>query len=127
MYRYRLKSSYCNKNKKMDKDENTKYSPVVVKSGGRIELRLPSRVENVEQLKHRYDFIFKLLYHTFERPVSFEVLLSKLRPNLKRMYKRDSKADTEQQVEKICRLARHFRYYLINDATHPEIAPFIED
>ena len=110
----------------MEKGENTKYSPVVVKSGGRIELRLPSKVENVEQLKNRYDLIFKILYHTFERPVSFEVLLSKLRPNLKRMYKRDSKEATERQVEKINRLSRHFRYYLINDATHPEIEDFIQ-
>lgn len=127
MYRHRLQNSYCKNNKKMEKGENTKYSPVVVKSGGRIELRLPSRVNNVEQLKNRYDLIFKILYHTFERPVSFEVLLTKLRPNLKRMYKHpNSKEATERQVEKINRLARHFRYYLINDATHPDIEDFIQ-
>ena len=49
MYRWRLKRVHCRNNKKLLKSDNTKYSPVNVKTFG-VEIRIPSAVKNVRQL-----------------------------------------------------------------------------
>ena len=78
LYRYRLKRTYCCSNKGIKKDNNVKYAPVHVK-GCKVELRIPSAVANVKQLKLRYDLMYKIMHHSFERRVHFEVFLSNIR------------------------------------------------
>ena len=126
LYRWRLKRSYCENNKPAKKENNYKYSPVHVKSGGKVELRLPSAVRNVKQLKLRYDLMYKIMYHSFKRPVSFEVFLQKVRHIVKKMYNgNDSKVDFIYDV------ARDFRRYLIaeeiTDRTDEYINPKKEE
>ena len=122
MYRHRLKNSYCNENKQMRKDRNTKYSPINVKHS-RIELRLPSAVHNVQQLKNRYDIMFKIMYHTFDRPINFESLLSKVTPELKSMY--GTEPEGLAKIENVKEYARLFRYWLINGVEDERIKEYI--
>lgn len=126
LYRWRLKRTYCEHNKPVKKENNYKYSPVHVKSGGKVELRLPSAVRNVKQLKLRYDLMYKIMYHSFKRPVSFEVFLQKVRHIVKKMYN-----GNDQKVDMIYDIARDFRRYLIaeeiTDRTDEYINPKKEE
>lgn len=126
LYRWRLKRTYCEQNKPAKRENNYKYSPVHVKSGGKVELRLPSAVRNVKQLKLRYDLIYKIMYHSFTRPVSFEVFLQKVRHIVKKMYN-----GNDRKVDIIYDIARDFRRYLIaeeiTDRTDEYINPKNEE
>lgn len=119
LYRYRLKRSYCCSNKGIKKDNNVKYAPVHVK-GCKVELRIPSAVANVKQLKLRYDLMYKIMHHSFERRVHFEVFLSNIRHIIKKMYN-----GNDQKVDAIFELAHHFRRYLIVEETSSNINEFI--
>lgn len=118
LYRHRLKRTYCEHNKPAKKESNYKYSPVHVKRHGVVELRIPSAVRNVKQLKLRYDLMYKVLYYSIVRRVSFEVFLDKVKHIVLKMY-----AGNERKVEQIYQIARSFRKYLIAE----EIGTTIED
>jgi len=120
LYRFRLKRSYCRNNKSIKKEDNAKYSPVNVKTGGRIEFRLPSRVASVEQLKLRYDFVYSMFHYTFNEPAAFDDFLFYTRHIVSRMYKGD-----EDKVNKIHAYAREFRKYLASEEVSPTIEQFI--
>ena len=120
LYRYRLKRTYCCSNKGIKKDNNVKYAPVHVKDFGKVEFRIPSAVANVKQLKLRYDLMYKIMHHSFERRVHFEVFLSNIRHIIKKMYN-----GNDQKVDAIFELAHHFRRYLIVEETSSNINEFI--
>jgi hypothetical protein len=121
LYRYRLKRSYCNQNKPAKKENNAKYSPVNVK-GSRVEFRLPSAVKNTTQLKLRYDLLYKMMHHSLERRVSFEVFLKKVRHIVLKMYN-----GNENKVDHIYNVAREFRHYLIAEDVGSLVDEFIND
>ena len=121
LYRYRLKRSYCNQNKPAKKENNSKYSPVNVK-GSRVEFRLPSAVKNTTQLKLRYDLLYKMMYHSFTRRVSFEVFLQKVRHIVLKMYN-----GNEDKVDHVYNVARQFRHYLIAEDVGCLVGEFIND
>ena len=122
LYPARLSKSYCCENKKMIWQSNQKYSPVYLKYN-RVEIRLFSAIKNVEQLKNRYDLLFKLLYYTFEKPVSFGVLLQKITPNLKRMYK--NHPNKILKINRVIELSKSFRIYLIDGKVSANIEQYI--
>ena len=119
MYRYRLSKEHCNENKKLVREHNTKYSPVNVKDFG-IEIRIPSAVKNVRQLKLRYDLIYKIMYHSMRTRQSYDKLLEKIDYILMRMYK------NRERVDNVKRLSYDFRKYLLNDETPYSIQEFLE-
>ena len=121
MYRYRLRRSYVYQNKKMKPADNTKYSPVHVKSGGVLEIRLPSAVANVKQLKHRYDFMYKFLHHSINTRRTYDQLLDDIDHILMRMYKRD-----REKVNGIKDLSHYFRRYILNDENDSKIENYLE-
>ncbi len=121
LYRYRLKRTYCNQNKPAKKENNAKYSPVNVK-GSRVEFRLPSAVKNTTQLKLRYDLIYKMMHHSLERRVSFEVFLQKVRHIVLKMYN-----GNESKVDHVYNVARDFRRYLIAEDVSDLVDEFIND
>jgi hypothetical protein len=121
MYRYRLRRSYVYQNKKMKRDDNTKYSPVHVKSGGVLEIRLPSAVANAGQLKHRYDFMYKFLHHSVNTRRTYGQLLDDVDHILMRMYKRD-----RQKVDAVKDLSHYFRKYILNDENDSRIEYYLE-
>jgi len=120
LYRYRLKRSYCAQNKPVKKEDNAKYSPVNVKSGNRIEFRIPSRVKNVKQLKLRYDFMYSMFYYTFKEETSFEDFCIKVRPILMKMYEGNS-----DKVNMVYSYAQDFKKYLASEEVSPNIEQFI--
>ena len=119
MYRYRLSKEHCSENKKLEYRNNTKYSPVNVKDFG-IEIRIPSAVKNVRQLKLRYDLIYKIMYHSLRTRQSYDKLLEKIDYILMRMYK------NKEKVDNVKRLSYDFRKYLLNDETPYSIQEFLE-
>jgi hypothetical protein len=120
LYRYRLKRSYCAQNKPVKKENNAKYSPVNVKSGNRIEFRIPSRVKNVKQLKLRYDFMYSMFYYTFKEETSFEDFCIKVRPILMKMYEGNL-----DKVNMVYSYAQDFKKYLASEEVSPNIEQFI--
>lgn len=121
MYRYRLRRSYVYQNKKMKRDDNTKYSPVHVKRDGVLEIRLPSAVANVGQLKHRYDFMYKFLHHSVNTRRTYDQLLDDVDHILMRMYKRD-----RGKVDAVKSLSHYFRRYILNDENDRKIEYYLE-
>lgn len=120
LYRYRLKRSYCANNKPAKKENNSKYSPVNVKGGNRIEFRIPSRVKNVKQLQLRYDFMYSMFYYTFKEETSFEDFCIKVKPILLKMYEGNL-----DKVSIVYSYAQDFRKYLASEEVSPNIEQFI--
>lgn len=121
MYRYRLRRSYVYQNKKMKRDDNTKYSPVHVKGTNVLEIRLPSAVTNVKQLKHRYDFMYRFLHNSVNTRRTYDQLLDDVDHILMRMYKRD-----REKVNGIKDLSHYFRRYILNDENDSKIEYYLE-
>ena len=119
LYRYRLKKSYCAMNKGIKKEDNTKYSPVNIK-GRLVELRLPSRIKNVKQLKLRYDLMYKVMYYSLVKQVSYDVFMQKARHIVLKMYCGDN-----DKVDMIYSISNDFRKYLVNDEVSAKIEQYI--
>lgn len=119
MYRYRLNKEHCRNNKKLNYNDNTKYSPVNVKPFG-IEIRIPSAVKNVRQLKLRYDLIYKIMHHSIRTRQSYDKLLEKIDYILMRMYK------DREKVDNVKSLSYDFRKYLLNDEYPDTIREYLE-
>tara|TARA_R110000823_G_scaffold113395_1_gene235438 strand:+ start:113 stop:1366 length:1254 start_codon:yes stop_codon:yes gene_type:complete len=119
LYRYRLKKSYCAMNKGIKKENNTKYSPVNIK-GRLVELRLPSRIKNVKQLKLRYDLMYKVMYYSLVKQVSYDVFMQKARHIVLKMYDGDN-----DKVDMIYSISNDFRKYLVNDEVSTKIEQYI--
>lgn len=119
MYRWRLKKTHCSNNKKLLKSSNTKYSPVNVKPFG-VEIRIPSAVKNVRQLKLRYDLIYKIMHHSLQTRQSYDKLLEKIDYILMRMYK------DRLKVDQVKNLSYDFRKYLLSDEYPNSIREYLE-
>ena len=119
MYRWRLKRVHCRNNKKLLKSDNTKYSPVNVKDFG-VEIRIPSAVKSVRQLKLRYDLIYKIMYHSLKTRQSYDKLLEKIDYILMRMYK------DRLKVDQVKNLSYDFRKYLLSDEYPNTIREYLE-
>ena len=119
MYRWRLKKTHCSNNKKLLKAGNTKYSPVNVKPFG-VEIRIPSAVKNVRQLKLRYDLIYKIMHHSLQTRQSYDKLLEKIDYILMRMYK------DRLKVDQVKNLSYDFRKYLLNDEYPDTIREYLK-
>ena len=124
LYRYRMKNTYCNGNKSLLIDWNGSYPMVRLKPQfNAVEIRLPSRVQNVKQLKLRYDLMYIILDHSInKKDKTFIDLLNKLNPTLNKMYNNDS-----NKVEYIKRLAQDFREYIISGSVSEDISEFINE
>jgi CRISPR/Cas system CSM-associated protein Csm2 small subunit len=119
LYPTRLNKSYCRENKSL-KGDNKKYSPVNV-SFNMIEIRLPSAVRSVKQLKLRYDLMYKLLYYSVHGDkMSFEDVLDKLKGIIKKMYNNDM-----AKVNAVMDRAKSFRFYLLNEKISDNIKQYI--
>ena len=121
LYRYRLKKSYCANNKGIKKEDNTKYSPVNIK-GRLVELRLPSQIKSVKQLKLRYDLMYKVMYYSLVKPVSYDVFMQKVRHIVLKMYNGDN-----DKLNMIYSISSDFRKYLVNDEVSPTIESYINN
>ena len=119
MYRYRLNKEHCRNNKKLMYVNNTKYSPVNVKHFG-VEIRIPSAVKNVRQLKLRYDLIYKIMHHSMRTRQSYDKLLEKIDYILMRMYK------DRLKVDQVKNLSYDFRKYLLSDEYPDTIRGYLE-
>jgi len=132
LYRYRLKNNYCKYNPRLRPQiellslstdftllSHAKYHVVLAKNKI-IELRLPSRVENVKQLMRRYELMYEMMDTAFNtKAKSIKQYIKRVRPILNRMY------DTEIEVDNICELAVHFQKYINTGSIHPTIEPFL--
>lgn len=67
--------------------------------------------------------MFKIMYHTFDRPINFESLLSKVTPELKSMY--GTEPEGLAKIENVKEYARLFRYWLINGVEDERIKEYI--
>ena len=120
LYRYRLKRTYCSNNKHIKKEDNTKYSPVNIKSGDKIEFRIPSRVRNVNQLKLRYDLMYSMLHYTYIEELGFSDYLEQVKPIILQMYSGDN-----DKVDEVYSYAEDFRKYLSTEEVSTKIEQFI--
>ena len=86
-----------------------------------LELRLPSRVENVKQLMRRYELMYELVDTSFNSPkTTFKSFLKKIHPILMRMYEND-----EYKVHQLKELAVDFQKYINTGFVSPLITPYI--
>jgi hypothetical protein len=138
LFRNRLNKTYCKYNPRMlSYDEynsssgslddftyqyHSKYR-VALNKTNIMELRLPSRVENVKQLMRRYELMYELVDTAFNHPKrTFKSFLKNIKPTLIRMYDNDM-----DKVERICKLAEHFQVYINTGKAHIDIAHFLVD
>lgn len=139
LFRHRLKKNYCMYNPRLltleeynrgarDNQDDFAYSyhskyRVALSKNNVMELRLPSRVENVKQLMRRYELTYQLVDTAFNSPkTTFKSFLKKINPILMRMYENDS-----QKVEEICRLAEHFQVYINTGKAHVDIVCYLSE
>ena len=121
MFRRRLRHSYCSQNTLILLGQNDRHSPVNIKRNA-VEIRLPNAVRNVEQLKNRYDILFKLLKYSITEPISWRQFKQEIQPNLMKMYNRDA-----DKVNEVLSYADSFRHYLIVRDMKSDIMPFFTD
>ena len=69
MYKKRLRNTYSSYNKKLSADNSERYGAIVMKRNPeRVEFRLPSRINNKQQLLRR----FKLFQHLFSHIYNYK-------------------------------------------------------
>ena len=125
LYRYRLKNTYCQNNKNLKDSRTAKYSVIKYNNSSynqSLELRLPSAVRNVKQLKLRYDLMFQILKHSCKTDDSYSKLWRKVKPIIMKMYNGD-----KARVKVIQDYAKLFRTYLITDEVDRKIDEFINN
>ena len=120
LFRYRLKNSYCQGNPKADRYNNTKYSPVYLRSS-HVEIRIPNRVVSVEQLKRRYDLMY-LIVDSAANSLEFHEVIEKAKPIIAKMY-----GGNAERVHLALELAYDFRDYIENDLISTKIQDYVRD
>ena len=120
LYRFRLKNSYCDKNKEMKPNHHGGSCVAQLKGGGLVEFRLPSRVVSVKQLKLRYDLMYVLVRRSLDG-TSYSKIIKEVKPIITKMYD-----NNKNKVNEIIGLSKHFRNYLISDYVSEEIREFID-
>lgn len=120
LYRGRLRNSYCNRDIRMTSGTD-RYSVIGVKSGGCIEIRLPSGVPSVHSLVRRYELVFELVdFAVNRRRINFSKYLEKCRPIVMRMY-----GYNEPQTDFVMSLAKDFQYYINTGRVRDSITRWI--
>ena len=133
LFRYRLKTNYCMYNPRLLASHeltgyhdnivyrwHNKYRVALCKSNV-LELRIPTRVENVKQLMRRYELMYEIVDTAYNKPrTTLSKLLRNVKPILMRMYDRD-----EAKVDEIIVLAHHFQNYINKGKIFPTIEPFL--
>lgn len=133
IFRYRLTQNYCRYNPRLLSSlslqpyttdftllYHSKYR-VALPKYNLLEIRLPSRVENVKQLMRRYELMYELVDTAFNSPkTTFKSFLKKVRPIIMRMYDND-----EQRVDLVYKLAVDFQKYIDKGSISPLINPFL--
>tara|TARA_R100001460_G_scaffold26114_3_gene52722 strand:- start:10026 stop:11546 length:1521 start_codon:yes stop_codon:yes gene_type:complete len=118
LWRHRLKSEYCSKNKKLDEEAYLdRYDVIRVRGANFLEFRLPSRVKNKKQLIWRYK-LFHCTIRAMQESKSFDEYLRNTSSLLDEVYGLEKK-------DKILRLAKSFENYLINGVISSNISEFI--
>jgi hypothetical protein len=118
IYRHRLNSSYCNNDKKIEHGRD-KYSPVITKSFG-IEIRLPSRVRNAEQLLRRFEWV-GVTCQAMTDKLTFNQYVRACRPVLfEQAYRGD-----RIKYANVLRLARKFRIWMLDGVADSSIAQWV--
>lgn len=118
MFRYRLTNSYCRNNNKLEPYDNTKYSPIHLKSNC-VEIRIPNRVVSVSQLKNRYD----IMYHIVDAAVNdtpFNEFMDKVTPLLYKIY-----SGSVSKVQLITELAHDFQQYILKETITTKISDYV--
>jgi len=135
LFRFRLKQNYCRYNPRLLPSielqsytndfvhlYHSKYR-VALPKYGLLELRLPSRVENVKQLMRRYELCYELVDTAFNKPkTTFKTFLKKVRPIIMRMYEND-----EYKVDELYKLAVDFQKYIDKGSISPLINPYLPE
>lgn len=119
MFRYRLHGNYTHQNRQVELRENTKYSPLFLKSHV-VEMRLPSRVVNADCLLRRAD-LAALLCRAIDEDMTFVEFLRSAKPILEASYSDPDKVKT------VLTMARHFKKWLVNGTSHPSIQRWCGD
>lgn len=133
LFRYRLKTNYCMYNPRLYTSDvlrtyadniqdmwHNKYRVALAKHRV-LELRIPTRVENVKQLMRRYELMYEIVDTAYNRPkTTLTKLLKDIKPILMRMYDRD-----EAKVDEVITLAHHFQKYIEKGTIFPTIEPFL--
>jgi hypothetical protein len=116
MFPHRLAKIHCERNAALLMlPDWPKYSPVNIKQNC-IEIRLPNAVRTVEQMRNRYDLIFKLMKYSITEVITFKQLKDECKSNLMRIYNRDA-----EKVGKVLKLADDFHSFLITRQLNPTI------
>ena len=119
LFRYRLKNNYCKNNKAIKDNQHEKYSPVNSRGGGALEIRIFSRVQDVAQLKNRYDLMYILIKSAMAGE-SYATFLHRAKQILLKMYD-----NNVSKVESLILLSYDFRDYLLLDKVSGRIHEFI--
>lgn len=118
LWRYRLKSEYCSKNKKLDEEAyQDRYDVIRVRGHNFLEFRLPSRVKNRKQLIWRYK-LFHCTIRAMKEEKPFDDYLRNVSSLLDEVYGLEKK-------DKILALSKSFENYLNNGVISSDISEFI--
>ena len=118
VYRNRLTNSFCRNDKKIEHGTD-KYSPVITKDFG-IEIRLPSRVRNSEQLTRRFEWV-GVTCTAIDQDMSFNAYVKACRTVLFEGAYNSNRI----QYAKVLRLARKFRVWMLDGIADQSIHQWI--
>ena len=118
VYRNRLTNSYCRNDKKIEYG-NDKYSPVITKSFG-IEIRLPSRVHNCEQLTRRFEWVGETCQAIRDGKTFNQYVKSCRQLLLNGAY-----GTNRMKYARVLRLARKFRVWMLDGIADQSIQQWI--
>lgn len=122
LFRKRLKNSYCSEDNRMTNDSRAhwKYRVSKIANHMLLEYRLPSRIISYKQMFRRYEIMYTIVDFTFTNPNGrFSTLLNKVKPIILSMYEGDT-----EKTDKIIKLSKHFRKYILTGVKHPDIVVF---
>lgn len=119
VYRNRLTNHFCGAYDKKIEHGTEKYSPVITKSFG-IELRLPSRITNTNQLARRFEWT-GLTCSAMQDDMGFNAYVKSCRHTLLNgAYHGD-----RSKYAKVLRLARKFRVWMLDGIAHADIQEWV--
>lgn len=118
IYRNRLNNSYCRNDKKIEHGAE-RYSPVRTKSFG-IEIRLPSRVQNAQQLMRRFDLV-GITCRAIRDAWSFNTYIKALRDLLLH----GAYSGCRVKYATALRYARRFRVWMLDGIAHTSITDMV--
>lgn len=119
VYRNRLTNHFCAQYDKKIEHGTEKYSPVITKSFG-IELRLPSRITNTNQLARRFEWV-GLTCYAMQDGTSFNAYVKSCRHTLLN----GAYGGDRPKYAKVLRLARKFRVWMLDGIAHADIQEWV--